>query len=428
MSVNEFYGVHSTLVNDAIAISSKWRTTMDVNELTHKKLEGLRDGVSRIDLVAIGKAAREMVRAAEISLGAQVNRRFIVCGEESASIEPFDQDVRTGEHPVPGSGSLAAGSDLVAFLDANETADGTIFLVSGGASSLCTLPIEPLELEDLRELWDAVVNVGADITTYNKIRAATSRIAGGAILRHVRSVWSQSLIMVDNVGAGAPWVGSALTYDYAPGAREVASLISALRLEGTALGVKLLKASEFRAQSLMGDIHVRHENNVLADSKLLLRNVADHARGSGYKVLDMGSQVQGDVGAIAREWGREVQRFRQFNGRLCIVGTGEVTVEVVGTGRGGRCQEFAWRMAEQLRDIDRETVFVASSSDGRDFIEGVGGGWVDTHTFVQSEAQGMNWLDIVRANDSHRALAALDQLLPGAHTGWNLCDIYLALL
>jgi len=100
----------------------------------------------------------------------------------------------------------------------------------------------------------------------------------------------------------------------------------------------------------------------------------------------------------------------------------------VGTGRGGRCQEFAWRMAEQLRDIDRETVFVASSSDGRDFIEGVGGGWVDTHTFVQSEAQGMNWLDIVRANDSHRALAALDQLLPGAHTGWNLCDIYLALL
>jgi glycerate-2-kinase len=206
------------------------------------------------------------------------------------------------------------------------------------------------------------------------------------------------------------------------------TLIAALRLEESALGEKLLAAAQLRSRTLMGAVQLRHENKVLADSELLLHHVVVHARRAGYDVIEMGSRVQGEVGHVAHEWGEELKSFRHASNRLCVVGTGEVTVEVRGTGRGGRCQELAWRMAEELSHFERDAVFVASSSDGRDFIEGVGGAWVDTGTLTRAKSRGIDWHSIVSDNDSFRALDSLHQLLPGAHTGWNLCDIYLAML
>ena len=41
---------------------------------------------------------------------------------------------------------------------------------------------------------------------------------------------------------------------------------------------------------------------------------------------------------------------------------------------------------------------------------------------------GLDWLAVAQANDTHSALRALGQLLEGGHTGWNLCDLYVALM
>ncbi|HEY5304642.1 MAG TPA: hypothetical protein VIJ86_11395, partial [Acidimicrobiales bacterium] len=39
----------------------------------------------------------------------------------------------------------------------------------------------------------------------------------------------------------------------------------------------------------------------------------------------------------------------------------------------------------------------------------------------------VDWKEVAEANDSHSALGALGQLIEGGHTGWNLCDLYVAL-
>ncbi len=417
----------TALLADALAMSRSWSGSLDLETLVEKKLRAEISGEQSVDVVAIGKASREMAYAAGKFLGSRVRRRFLVCGHDSAAMAPPDGDVRVGEHPIPGAGSLRAGEELVSFLSSSDASEGTVFLISGGASSLCVLPFEPLELDDLRRLWDAVSLVGADITTYNKVRAATSRIAGGAILRQLRSQWSLSLIMVDNAVSGAPWVGSAMTYDYQPNTTEIRTLVEALAITGSPLGDKIEAACEMRRQSLKKTAPLHHSNKVLADPKLLLRAVSVHARRRGYKVLDLGSQIRGDVHDVSQDWGATLESLVGFNGQLCVVGTGEVTVRVAGSGRGGRCQEFAWRMAENLQRLNREVVFVAASSDGRDFVNGVGGAWVDNGTLKRASDLGIEWHDIVNENDSYRALSALHQLLPGGHTGWNLCDIYFAL-
>lgn len=417
----------SKLAADVQAISGQWSEGLSLASLMRSQLESVADEPN-VDLVAIGKASREMAATAEGVLGARVKRRLIVCDAESASLGEPDGAVRVGDHPVPGEASVGAARDLVDFLDDADATDLTLFLVSGGTSSLCCQPEPPLAVADLQGLWDAALRSGIDITTLNRIRAASSSIAGGAVLRHVRSRESLSLIMVDNVLSGAPWVGSGLTYEFDPPRDEVESLVGAVGLEGTALGAKLLQAFANRRSTMARPVTVRHENRVLASPEMLLAEAVKEASRRGYHVINMGSRIHGDVQHACHEWANVLTHVSKVKGNHCVIGVGELTVQVHGQGLGGRCQEFAWSMAGFLDHFGRDAAFAARASDGRDYLRGVGGAWVDTSTKRRAHAVGIDWLHLKQENDSYRGLLAVDQLLPGGHTGWNLCDIYVAVL
>ena len=146
-----------------------------------------------------------------------------------------------GEHPVPGEGSLRAGQAVLDFLDEPSDADATLFLISGGASSLCVVPAPPLSLDDLAAVWEAALRSGADITTLNMIRAASSLIAGGAVLRHVGTARSESFILVDNVVSGAEWVASAMTYDFRPSEAFVSELWDRIGVTDAGVRSRLLE-------------------------------------------------------------------------------------------------------------------------------------------------------------------------------------------
>ena len=416
----------SRLLNDALALGGSWLDQLDLSALVATALRAGDSGDLDVDVVALGKASREMAGAASTVLGDRVRRRLVVCDQESADLEPRDLGVVVGTHPVPDVASLRAGRALVEFLQSPDAAPYTLFLISGGASSLCALPGDPLTLRDLRELWGAALASGVDITTLNKLRAATSQIAGGAVLRLVRSERSLSLIMVDNVVSGARWVASGLTYDYAPGTDEFVSLLAAIGLIDTPLGARLLDAFSSHATSMAPTPSTRHENRVVAQPSLVLDCVASAARERGYRVIELGSSVHGDVVDVVAQF--EATISAELGDRICVVGVGEVTVGVRGTGVGGRCQETAWSMAAVLDRLPREGVFVARATDGRDYVNGVAGAWVDRSTLGRARDLGIDWSAVIEDHDSHTAVAALGQLIEGAHSGWNLCDLYLALI
>ncbi len=413
----------TTVVKDAMAIASEWLTEIDLNVLLKERLVTMVDGA--VDVVAIGKAAREMADAAGVALGSQIVRRLVISEEASGSL---DGDVLIGEHPVPGPGSLDAGRRLVAFLREPTTATTTVFLVSGGASSLCVLPAPSLTLDDLAGVWHAALLHGVDVTTLNKIRAATSSIAGGAILREIQTARSMSLIMVDNVVSGARWVASSLTYDYQPEPDEVRELLSRVGLLDTTLGERLLAGYEQRRRRMAMTVVREHENVVFADPSLLFDAAARSGERRGYHIVDMGHAIVDDVTVVAETW-REQLRAESLGGEpICLVGVGEVSVKVRGSGRGGRCQAFAWEMARVLDGMSRQHAFVARASDGRDFVEGVSGAWVDETTFSLAQKRGIDWGEVAREADTFGALDELGQLIIGTHTGWNLCDLYVALV
>lgn len=417
----------SKLVTDAFTISKGWSDALDLSALMREQLTSYLNAPHRIDLVSVGKASREMAQSAEQILGSRVQRRLIITDYDEARSTHDDPEILIGDHPVPGIASLEAGRALVAFLDAHSHADITLFLISGGASSLCAWPSPPLNLEDLHELWRAALVAGVNITTLNQVRAGTSNIAGGAVLRHVKSASSHSLIMVDNVVSGAQWVASGLTYRHEMNATKFEDLLKQLDLVDTPLGRSLRDAYAHRSRLLTRPITTRHRNDVIARPDLMHELATAQARRLGYRIVDMGSRIQGDVTRESARWTTTLRRLDGDSDPICLIGVGEVTVRVNGTGTGGRCQEFAWLMARELAGLNRETVFAARASDGRDFLPGVAGAWVDRTTLQRTAKMGLEWTAIASNHDSHRGLEAVQQLFAGTHTGWNLCDLYFVL-
>lgn len=421
----------SPQIVDALDISGHWSIEMNMEELIWRQLRatGLLASHNTVDVVAIGKASVPMARHVRALLGSRISRHIVLTnGENTLSLDATNENIVVGDHPVPGERSLAAGTAIINFFDDPSVSDVTLFLISGGASSICVVPEDPLTLTDLADLWRSALATGIDITTLNQLRAATSRISGGAILRRVRTPSCQSLIMVDNVTSGPRWVASGLTYEYRPQRSEVVKLIELIERSGSPLEEKILAAFEHRSRIMSQPVDTIVKNSVVAEPAMMLECARRRAQQLGYRVIDVGAQIDGDVANVVNDWSRTIERERARGDSICVIGVGEVTVNVHGSGRGGRCQEFAWRMAAVLQHLDRTGVFVARASDGRDFMAGVAGAWVNESTQSRAKTRDLVWSEILAANDSFRALEALGQIIDGAPTGWNLCDLYVAVL
>ena len=80
-----------------------------------------------VDVIAIGKAAREMATATHNVLGDHVLRRLVIVDEGPAFSLDSDVEFVIGEHPLPGLGSLLAGERLVEFLPVQSNAANAPF-------------------------------------------------------------------------------------------------------------------------------------------------------------------------------------------------------------------------------------------------------------------------------------------------------------
>jgi glycerate 2-kinase len=411
----------SMLRADAIEIANAFSDDLDSDVIIGGPVRSAV-GEAPVDIVAVGKTAREMTAAVR-DAGVRVRREFIVCDERSARQPPVDVNVHIGEHPVPGAGSLSAGTDLIEFLEQAPPTGVTVFLVSGGGSSVCCVPAPPVRGEDLVTVWHSALAAGWDIGTLNEVRTATSALAGGLVRRHVRTPRSLSFICVDNVVSGATGTASGLTFDSFGDETRIQNLIERSTLAATETAARLIEAISPRNGRLAHNAPP-HDNVVVADSTTLLSSARARAVALGYKVVELGATLSGDVREIASVIDSAISRADR--GRACVIGVGEATVRVVPGGRGGRCQQLALMLAGPLAERDRAVVAVARASDGCDYLPDVGGAWVDSTTVTKASAAGLDIADAIARCNAHSVLDALGQLIEGSVTGWNLCDLFVS--
>ena len=134
----------------------------------------------RVIVVGVGKAAAKMAQAVEAAW-AHVPLTGLVIAPHGAGLPLSRIALRHGKHPTPDAGGAAAAAEMLAMVQGLGPEDLVLALISGGGSSLSTLPAPGLSLEDLIATNQALLASGAVIGEMNCIRKHLSAFSGGRL-------------------------------------------------------------------------------------------------------------------------------------------------------------------------------------------------------------------------------------------------------
>jgi glycerate 2-kinase len=383
-------------------------------------------------VVAAGKGAWPMASALSLDFaqGVAAGTRSGIAGL-SAAWEWFD-----AAHPF----SEAAGRRAVALAAQCCRAHGSLLvLLSGGASSMLAVPAPTLTLADKGATSRALMNAGAPIAELNCVRKHLSAIKGGRLAAAAGRTTTLALSDVHGPVADDPSViGSGPTVADPTTCAEalaivrragVAAEIPASVLAYLERGIDETPKPGDRRLST-GSYHV------IGNRYTAMEGAAKAARARGYAVRIVEEGTSGEAreaGAAfvtnglravgASESAREVP--------VCIIASGETTVHVRGTGRGGRNQEFALAAIPMLDERARSETAVVVASAGTDGIDGptdAAGAIADSSSGARARRAGLDWAAALRSNGAYDFFAPLGDLLVWGPTGTNVGDVHVMLI
>jgi glycerate 2-kinase len=138
----------------------------------------------------------------------------------------------------------------------------------------------------------------------------------------------------------------------------------------------------------------------------------------------LASNTEAEVQALALGYGQRAREQAAAAGppRL-LVGNGEPTIVVQGTGRGGRATHLALLVAREIAGLEG-VAFLAAGTDDRDGNTSASGAVVDGQTWPRAVAAGLDPEAALRACNSADPLQTLSCLVRGPGTS-NLLDLHL---
>lgn len=400
----------------------------------------------KIWLVAAGKGAPAMALEAARLAGDRLAGGIVVVTTRRVSHLPRRIRSFVGGHPLPNRQSLAAGRAVWSLLGKAGPDDVVLVLLSGGASSLLVLPAPGIRLADKVHTTELLLKVNAPIREINAVRKHLSRLKGGGMLRRAGKARVVALLLSDVIGNSSSVIGSG------PTAADATTYADALRvlarrrlLERVPARVRrrLELGAEGRMPETLKPGKRRAWNVVVGDNRRALEAAAHEARSLGFRSQILTTAMRGDTHAAARAFAAAVRSARSSAGAerkrsvaqtppaalppVCLLAGGETTLEVRGPGRGGRNQEFALVLAEEIRGLSAVHC-LSAGSDGRDGPTDAAGAFVDGTTHTRARRLGLDPALFLERNDSYRFFRALGDLFcPGA-TGTNVMDLKIALV
>ncbi|UWR57682.1 glycerate kinase type-2 family protein [Phaeobacter inhibens] len=380
----------------------------------------------RLILVALGKAAIPMIRQAMAMLPPP-DRAIAVTNPENVA-DLSDVEVLAGNHPVPHHMSLAAGAALRSALSNLNAKDRVVALISGGGSALAVAPAGGLTLADKTAVTDLLLGAGVDITQMNLIRQQLSELKGGGLLRAAQPAQVFSYILSDVIGDDLRAIASGPTV--APlGSRAMARdcLLSHNLWEGLPHAVQTHLTTPEDPQQSPANSSVTSAH-LIGSNRHSLGAVRDQARRNGWSAYIVNDALIGDVEVAATEI-LAATKSQETGRPTALIFGGETTVQLTGSGRGGRNQELALHIARLgRRALKEHWTFLSAGTDGRDGPTDAAGGVVDSGTWQRISDNGGNPDALLRNNDSNAALKLAGDLLITGGTGTNVADVQIMLL
>lgn len=372
----------------------------------------------RVLLVAAGKAAWQMAKAASDVLKSQIEKGVVVTkyGHVMGPIANFD--CFEAGHPVPDENSFKgtqAALDLVADLSERDT---VLFLLSGGGSALFEKPLVPAA--ELQDITGQLLACGADITEINTIRKRLSQVKGGRFAQICWPARVEAVILSDILGDPLDMIASG------PACPDSSTAEDAQRI-AKKYGLKMSDA----ARALLDVETPKVLNNVRSQINGSVRELCAAAAKTcmqlGYTPVLLTDQLC----CQAKEAGSflaTILKTHALDGQsLAFIAGGETVVKLVGKGLGGRNQELALAAATGIAGMKNAAVF-SVGSDGTDGPTDAAGGYTDGDTVAELKNYGLTVDDVLNNNDAYHALQKTGGLIMTGPTGTNVNDVAVALL
>ena len=376
---------------------------------------------SRTFLIAVGKAAPAMLGEAMIAFPDAHAALAVTHHENEANVQGAEL-LRAG-HPVPDEAGARAAQRVMALLsDATEN-DRIVALISGGGSALLPAPPSGVSLTDKARLNDLLVSAGLDIVQMNLVRQQVSLLKGGGFIRLAAPAHVYAYLLSDVIGDDLRAIASGPTVSPIGTASEA---IDTLKAANIWAAVPESIRTHLTAQKDTPHVPLPAATNTLVGSnRLSLQAMVDEAHHMGLSTRIVSDALTGDVNDAADQVLAELIARPE---PTALLFGGETTVKLTGSGRGGRNQELALRIALRAPDIPARWVFLSGGTDGRDGPTDAAGGVVDAGTLPRIGAAGQDAKALLANNDSYAALASAGDLLMTRATGTNVADVQALLI
>ncbi len=230
----------------------------------------------RIFVVAVGKAADSMAKAANSIL--LLDGGIVIVPSNYTPLRlPKKIKILRASHPLPDRTSVLAAKNTIEFLNKLRPTDFVLFLVSGGASSLLTLP-EGISLRDKQILTDLLLKSGACIKEINCVRKHLSRVKGGRLVENLKCD-ALSLVMSDVIDDDLSAIASGMTYFDSTTFSDAKRILKRYRLEKIA-PKKVIKRLDLgiKKQVLETPKKAKIKNYIISNNKNCLDARPCHAR------------------------------------------------------------------------------------------------------------------------------------------------------
>lgn len=355
-------------------------------------------------------------------------------------------------------------------------ADVLIVLISGGGSALIALPTDPITIAEKRSLCQTLASRQADIGELNVVRTALSETKGGKLaIAAANAHRCVSLVLSDVCGDPLDVIASGPTYRSLP----VATMLKAQEVLSKYNMTQELPESvqtvlQAKQKVTIGDFPQNSSIHVIGSNRMACAAALAEANAQNLRPVILSTEVVGNVDKLSHtymalirmiceyrtdtidhdEWNRQLAdlamqlhfidgaaqvltnlvRDKRDCRALCLIAGGETTVEIRGSGRGGRNQELALRLSALLHQDDRMSdgvMVLAAGTDGIDGPTTAAGALAYGQVIEQSRAAGMDASAYLANNDSFNFYTELDRgryhIVTGL-TGTNVMDLHVMVI
>jgi len=330
-------------------------------------------------------------------------------------------EVLEASHPVPDINSARAAERIMEIANSLTKDDLCICLMSGGGSAVLALPGQGLKLADKININQSLLKSGADITEMNCVRKHLSAIKGGRLAAAAYPAKVLTIAISDVIGDDPATIASGPTVADPSTAIEARKILEKYNIVDTPDVLKFLQSNACETLK-PGAPELRKTEYVLAATpQLSLTSAAQIASSYGYRIINLGDHISGDAAAVGRNHADIALSAQEQGEKVCILSGGETTVEVTGSGRGGRNTTYLLSLTKALAGAENIHA-IACDTDGIDGSEDNAGAWTAPETWGAMHEKHMDPHDFLCRNDAYSFFSALNQLVITGPTLTNVND------